>query len=110
MHIIVLFKSSLLAQGVEMLLRQEQLDVTSIDLREPQALERLCPLVPGDVVIVDVSEGTIHPALSIEKLLMQNPEATVIGISPCYDRVEIYRKQSIPIAEVKELLHVLQRN
>lgn len=104
----ILYKESLLAKGLERLLRERSMAVVAIDMKEDGAWERLSEgLQPGDVVIVDKRDLQVHPSLSIMKLFMNNAEITIIGVDPCENSLELYRRQAQVIKEPEELVKTI---
>lgn len=100
----ILYRNSLLAKGLESLLRDGGIPVVAIDTKEDGAWESLNKgLQPGDVVIVDKRDLQVHPSLSIMKLFMNNAEITIIGVDPCENSLELYNRQAQVIKEPEEL-------
>ena len=100
----VLYRNSLLAKGLQSILRDVGMPVVAIDMKEDGAWERLNEgLQPGDVVIVDKRDLQVHPSLSIMKLFMNNAEITIIGMDPGENSLELYNRQAQVIKEPEEL-------
>lgn len=107
-QVFILYSSSLLAEGLEGLLRQEGLHVNGVDLRQPEALPRAKRrLRPHDVVIFDTGDSGVHPPSSILELLLQGPEIALIGLDPCLNRVAIYRKMETSMSRPEELVKTI---
>ena len=104
----VLYRNSLMAKGLENLLKNDGMPVIAIDMKEDGAWERLNEgLRPGDVVIVDKRDLQVHPSLSIMKLFMNNAEITIIGVDPCENSLELYKRQAQVIKEPEELVKTI---
>ncbi len=108
MEILVLYRHSLLAEGVESLLKKEDLRVVGMSLEDPEAVERVACLDQGAVVLLDTSETNSHPAINVPQVLLQNPCAVVIALNSQDNKVEIFRKEERSIAKLSDLVDIIR--
>ena len=108
MEILVLYRQSLLAEGVESLLKKANLRVIGMDLEDPEALERVRCLGQEAVVLLDTSETNAYPAVNVPQVLMENPHAVVIALDCQDNRVEIFRKEEKAIATLADLVEIIK--
>ena len=100
----VLRGSSLMAQGLEALLRNSpSIDVIGIDPREPDAWERLRRSEPTAVLaepadLEQVGWGTLW------RLLEDYPNLSIIIVHPSEDTVSIYSKHLVSISGPEDLV------
>lgn len=106
-RIYILHSSSLLASGLEALLRGKGLAVTALDPRTPEARARLEMLKGRDIVIFDSMDEDVHPSLSLLHVLAHNPQITAIALNPAENKIEIYHKEQRPLAKTQDLLEAL---
>ncbi len=103
-RVVVLRGSSLMAQGLEALLRDSpSIDVIGIDLGEPDAWERLRRCEPAAVLIepASVEQGGRN---ALWRLLEECSNLSIILIHPSEDTVSIYSKHLVPINDSDDLL------
>lgn len=109
MEILVLYSHSLLAEGVESLLKKEALEVRGMDLEDPGAIESVRCLGPQDIVLLDTSETFHHPSLNIPQVLLQNQHVVVIALNSQDNKVEIFRKEEKAIARLSDLVDIIKK-
>ncbi len=109
MEILVLYRHSLLAEGVESLLKKENLTVVGMSLEDPEAVERLGCLGREAVVLLDTSETNSHPSINVPQVLLQNPSAVVIVLNSQDNKVEIFRKEERSIAKLSDLVDIIRK-
>lgn len=103
-RILVLYGKSLLAQGVENLLKKsEGLEVIGVDLTQQGAVARVSALRP-EVVIVDGDDVPAYGGSLILQLLRENPSAKVLCISVNGSDVDVYHKSQVSVTRAEELL------
>ncbi|MDA8189702.1 MAG: hypothetical protein M0T85_16300 [Dehalococcoidales bacterium] len=103
-RILVLYSKSLLAQGVENLLRKsEGLEVIGVDLEQRDAVRRIGTLQP-EVVIVDGDDLPVYGGSLILQLLREHPSVKVLCISVNGNTVDIYRKSQMAVTRADELV------
>ena len=108
MEILVLYRHSLLAEGVESLLRKENLRVVGMNLEDPEAVERVACLDQDAIVLLDTSETNSHPAINVPRVLLENPCAVVIALNSQDNKVEIFRKEERAIARLSDLVDIIK--
>lgn len=103
-NLFIVYRDSLLATGLESVLRARGMCAVQIDLRQGGALENLERVLrPGDVVIVDRRDSQVHPSLSIMRLLMNNADISIIGLDPYENGLELYRRQARRVTDAEQL-------
>lgn len=107
--IVVLYHDSLMAKGLSLLLAQQGLSAIGIDLRSADPAQVMATSVgPGDLLLLDRSDGALRPAGALERLLSQATEVVVMLLDPDENRTEIYFKKQITVAGLEQLLGVLR--
>lgn len=109
MEILVLYRHSLLAEGVESLLRKENLRVTGMSFEDPEAVERMGSLGQEAVVLLDTTETNAYSSINVSKVLLQNPHAVVIALDSQENKVEIFRKEERSIANLADLVDIIRK-
>lgn len=109
MEILVLYRHSLLAEGVESLLKKENLKVIGMSLEDPEAAERVGSLGREAIVLLDTSETNSHPSINVPQVLLQNPCAVVIALNSQDNKVEIFRKEERSIAKLSDLVDIIRK-
>ena len=102
--VVVLRGSSLMAQGIEALLRNSSsIDLTGIDLGEPDAWERLRLSEPAVVVVEpdDLEQGKWG---TLWRLLEEYPDLAIILVHPSEDSITVYRKHLVTINDSEDLV------
>ncbi|MDP2726699.1 MAG: hypothetical protein Q8P59_04075 [Dehalococcoidia bacterium] len=107
-EILVLYRHSLLAEGVESLLKKEDLKVTGMNLEDPEAIKLVSCLGRGAVVLLDTSETNAHPSINVPQVLLENPGAVVIVLNSQDNKVEIFRKEERAIARLSDLVDIIR--
>ena len=108
MEILVLYQHSLLAEGVESLLKKANLIVKGMNLQDPEAIERVRCLGQEAIVILDTSETNAHPGVNVPQVLLTNPHAVVIALNCQDNKVEIFRKEEKSIATLSDLVDIIR--
>ena len=104
-RVFVIYKHSLLAEGVMALLSQQQaVEVTGAETDTATALARVRDLHP-DVVILDCTEG--DPAYTIGCLLTECPGTRLITLSLKNDRMEIYDNYEVNTPHPADLMKAI---
>lgn len=102
--VVVLRGNSLMAQGLEALLRSSRsIDVVGIDLGDPDAWERLRLSEPAAVLVepADLVEGKWS---TLWRLLEECANLSIILVHPTEDTVSIYSKHLVPINDSEDLV------
>ncbi len=103
-RILVLYGKSLLAQGVENLLKKSDgLEVIGVDMNQQGAVKRVSMLHP-EVVIVDGDDMPANGGTLILQVLRENPSVKVLCISVNGSNVDIYRKSQVSVTQADELV------
>ena len=103
-RILVLYGKSLLAQGVEQLLKRAGgLEVIGVDLDRRGAMGEISTLHP-EVVIVDGDDVSANAGSLILQVLRENPSVKVFCISVSGSNVDVYRKSQVSVTETDQLL------
>src|SRR3990170_3999992 len=101
-QVLILYQASLLAQGVESLLRKERgLDVVGLRLGSgPRGgyVEGLDP----DVIILDTCDLGGRAGMTVLGLLQEHPRAKVICLNAEDDKLEVYRRHERVAARREE--------
>lgn len=109
-NLFIVYRDSLLATGLESVLRARGVCAVQIDLRQGDAWGKLeGALQPGDVVIVDRRDSHVHPSLSIMRLFMNNADINIIGLDPCDNGLDLYRRQAGQVTQPEELVAFIDR-
>ncbi len=108
MEILVLYRHSLLAEGVESLLKKANLRVIGMDIEDPEALERVKCLGQEAVVLLDTTETNTYPSINVPQVLMENHHAVVIVLNSQDNKVEIFRKEEKAIATLTDLVDIIR--
>jgi hypothetical protein len=105
-RIAVLYRSSLLAQGLEATLREannNNTEVHGLDLETPGALEKLRALAPYAVVL-DPQELRDESLADFLGLIESCPLACVVSLRWGENVVDILRKERIEVAKARDVL------
>jgi muconolactone delta-isomerase len=106
-HVVMLHGSSLMAGGLEALLRSyPRLDVRCINLEEPDAWERLRESEPA-VVLVESAGLERGRWLALWRLLEEYRDLPIILVHPSEDTVSIYSKHLVPINDSEDLVSAI---
>jgi hypothetical protein len=103
-RIVVLYKSSLLAQGLQVALRDANgSDVHGLDLEAPGVLDELAALAPHAVVI-DPRE--LKPEIMAEfiSLVLTLPLECVVSLRWGENAVDVLRKERVEVAKARDVL------
>jgi DNA-binding NarL/FixJ family response regulator len=103
-RVLVLYSESLMAQGVEAMLRKlSPLDTVGVDINQPDAVEQARAAQP-DAVVVDVSELR-GPCQALFLLLLDEfPALRIICLLPEGNAVDVFRKQRVYIRRAQDLI------
>ncbi|MBI2305105.1 MAG: hypothetical protein HYU86_10235 [Chloroflexi bacterium] len=108
-QVFILFSHSLMAEGLNILLRAHDLKVVGVDARQADAVEHAQHLMrPQDVIIVDEGDIAVHPSMSIFQLFMKHPDVTVVGLNVKNNSMEIYQREVKTMERLEDLLGILQ--
>lgn len=103
-RIVVLYRSSLLAQGLEAALRKAgEAEVHGLDLDTPGTLERLEALAPF-AVVVDPQELPDGSLVGLLELLQRSPLVCVVSLHRGEDVVDILRNERVEVAKARDVL------
>ncbi len=106
-RIAVLYRNSLLAQGLEAALRKaDEAEVHGLDLDAPDAVDRLEALAPF-AVVVDPQELRGESWAGLLGLLQNGPLVCVVSLRPGEDAVDILRKGRVEVARARDVLGAL---
>ncbi len=108
-QVLILYHGSLLAQGIESLLRKEKgLDIACVRVeKEAEDAGYAIGLAP-DVIILDACDLKGQARLSILKLLEEHPRAKVICLNPEDGNVEVYYKDHRVATKREELVEAIR--
>jgi hypothetical protein len=102
--IAVLYRSSLLAQGLEAALRRaEDTEVHGLDLDTPGVLEQVAALAPF-AVVVDPQELPGDSFAGLLDLLQRSPLVCVVSLRRGEDVVDILRKERVEVTKARDVL------
>lgn len=109
-QVLILYQGSLLAQGIESLLRQEKgLEVMSLQLGKGHLQPASVQYEP-DAIILDTSDLGGRAGISVVALLQEHPGAKVICMNAEDDKVEVYRKDQRIATRREELVAAIRSN
>ncbi|MDP2935219.1 MAG: hypothetical protein Q8O86_01875 [Dehalococcoidia bacterium] len=107
-QVLILYRGSLLAQGIASLLRQEEgLEVVSLQVGKEGPAPCGAGLDPY-AIILDSNDLGGQAGLSVLGLLQEHPRAKVICLSAVDDGLEIYRKYQRTATRREELVEVIR--
>ncbi|MBI2305506.1 MAG: hypothetical protein HYU86_12270 [Chloroflexi bacterium] len=105
--IVVVYGKSLLAQGIERLLRKvEDIEVVGIDLERAGAMESIRSVQPGTVVL-DMDDVSLKGGDLILRLLQNVSSLTVVCLTNNGERADIYHKEQKPLTTTQELWEII---
>lgn len=109
MHkVVVIYRKSLLAQGVEKLLsRMKDLEVTGLDLDEREAVKRITSLHP-ETIVMDNSELHKSARNLILSLWQDNPTTRFICLNMKKREAEVLNHHEVGINTLDDLVEVLK--
>lgn len=105
----MLYRHSLLAEGVESLLKNENMCVIGMNLEDPEAVKRVGCLGREAIVLLDNSETNAHPSINVPGVFLYNTSAVVIALNSQDNKVEIFRKEERSIAKLSDLVDIIQK-
>ena len=107
-RVIVLSGHSLFAEGTASSLRRstESLQITVLDPREPQVLERIAELAPS-IVILDTRDATLVETCSVTDLLDVLPDLRIIRLDPENEQIQIVIGEHRKAASIDELIELI---
>jgi len=109
-QVLILYQASLLAQGVESLLRKERgLDVVGLRLGSGPGGGHGEGLDP-DVIILDTCDLGGRAGMTVLGLLQAHPRAKVICLNAEDDKLEVYRRHERVAARREELVEAIRSN
>lgn len=108
-RILVLYSKSLLAQGVENLLKKtDGLEVIGIDLEKKEAVNEINQLNP-EAVIIDGDDIPAGGGALILQVLRENPSVKVFCISTNGSNVDVYRRSQVSVTRADELVAAISK-
>ena len=102
-RVLILYRDSLLAQGLESLLRQQTGLETSATQLEEANVEELVRHFAPDVIIVDRDELAVRAGITVDRLLRE-PHLRVIAVSSRDDVAQVYEGHEVRVAKLEDLL------
>ncbi len=107
-RVVVIYRRSLLAQGVEKLLsRVKDLEVIGLDLDDKEVMKRLTSFHP-ETVVMDNSEFHKSVRNLILNLWQENPAARFICLNMKKNEAEVLKHNQVGINTVDDLVQVLR--
>lgn len=107
-QVLILYRGSLLAEGIQSLLRNEKgLDVTSLRMAGETPAFFGSELTP-DVIIVDTCDLRGPKSLLVIQLLREHPRAKVICLNAEDSKVEVYRKDERTASKREDLVEAIR--
>lgn len=108
-QVLILYRGSLLAQGIESLLRDEKgLEIASVQVGKEERPGGYAMGFTPDVIIVDASDLGGQTRVSILDLLREHPRAKIICLNPEDGKVEVYRKDQRVANRREELVEAIR--
>lgn len=109
-QVLILYQASLLAQGIESLLRKEKgLEVVGLQLGKRVAETQDANFEP-DAIILDTCDLSGRAGISVLSLLHEHPKAKVICMNAEDNRLEVYRKDERIATRREELVDAIRSN
>jgi hypothetical protein len=107
--VVILTSRSLFAEGIAARLRQDLpvQDVTTIDARQPDALNQVIAAQPG-AVIVDITDREVMQLAPMWTLLAALPALKIIRIHPDHDHIQIVTSEQREAGRVQDLIEIIQ--
>jgi hypothetical protein len=106
-RVLVLYSDSLMAQGVEAMLRKlPSLETVAVDIDQPDAIEQARAAHP-DVVVVDLTELRGPCQEIFLRLLDEFPTLRVVCLHPEGNVLDVFRKQRVYIHQAQDLIATL---
>jgi DNA-binding NarL/FixJ family response regulator len=107
-RIFLLSNQSLLSQGVEILLRQDQgVELVGEETEVERAIERIQALDP-DVVLVEQEPPAGDPAAVIMRILNAVPNTKIVGVHLADNTIRVYRGERRTVRAIGDLLQVIK--
>ncbi len=108
-RIVVIYRKSLLAQGLEALLKRTAgLEVVGMDFEREDAAQHIAVFHP-EAVIVDVDELGIVGKTLIMQVLQENPSVKVFCLSINGNNVDVYQRRQMAVTKADELVEAIRR-
>ncbi|HEY4690891.1 MAG TPA: hypothetical protein VIK33_16385 [Anaerolineae bacterium] len=107
-RVIVLSPRSLFAEGVASRLRQhvDQIDLHTIDSREPDALTKVIAMRP-DAVILDATDTEIERLCPLKAMLEALPTLKILRLDPQHEHVHVVTSEQHPAGEIGDLISLI---
>ena len=103
-RIVVLYKSSLLAQGLQLALSDaDGSDVHGLELERPDVLDELATLAPH-VVVIDPRELNAETMAGLIGLVLTLPLECVVSLRCGENAVDLLRKERVEVAKARDVL------
>ena len=107
-RIVIIHSASILAPGLEMMLKEHGLAVTEMNPGGRDVSDFLGSLEARDVVIVDSSDLVVRPCLAVLQQLVRSSDVMLICLDPGESNMEIYRKEQRALSKLRDLVEVIQ--
>lgn len=108
-QVLILYRGSLLAQGIESLLRDEKgLEIASLRMAKGEEPGSYAFGLTPDVIILDTCDLGGQARVSILGLLEEHPRAKVICLNPEDGKVDVYRKDQRFATKREELVDAIR--
>lgn len=109
LNVVILAHASLLSGGIASKLQEysKLFNVHNIDSDAPGAIDLLKEAHPS-VIIIDAGDKRICEKLPIAKILEWLPEAKVIRLDLCSDRIKVYSSVEVKVSQTSELINLIQ--
>lgn len=107
--VVILSGLSLFAEGTASSLRRsmDSLQISVIDPRDKQALEKIAELAPG-TVILDMSDASVEESCPVTVLLDLVPDLRIIRLDPGTEAIQIVSGEHRKATNIAELIEVIR--
>lgn len=105
----VLYRKSLLAQGIAHLVRAERdMEVTLANMEQVDPMEAVCAMNP-DVLILDMNNLKEMDSF-LADLLINHPSMKIVGLDPLKSAIYIFRPRLKAVKNAQEFLDILRED
>lgn len=106
--VVILSSRSIFAEGVASQLRQhlDELSIEVVDIREPDALERVVATQPA-AVILDASDAALSNCDWLNQLLNTLPKLKLLRLDPLQDQMQVVTSEHRHMGQVQELMDII---
>ena len=108
-RLFIIHATSLLARGMQIILKEHGLEAMEIDVREGNVTHCIDSLEAGDIVIMDRSDAVVRCHFGSLQALVQSADLTLVCISSEENAIEIYRKEKRTVGGLRDLFEVIWR-